>query len=132
MQLIGEYYKERVLSLNKKDRATRELPYYDGDTKIEQDFFCWRLYAGKKYIECRSEDETKYLGVFLEGGLSEIEVPVDDGYLHEILPQLLYLKRRHDEIIEDEIDLIPSRKIREAVKNKIWSNVLDLCFQEDL
>lgn len=125
MQLLGEFYRDKILSLGRNKLITRELPYNHGSNKVMADLFCWRLYSGKKYIKCRSEDEALYLKVFLETGLREVKVPKDDKYLKKIMPQLLYLKRRHDEIIEDELEYINSPRIKETVRNKIWSKVLD-------
>ena len=123
MQLVSQYYKEKVLSLEKRDRILRELPADSHDVKIEQDLFCWKLYSGKKYIQCRSEEEAKYLRVFLESGRCEVFVPSDEKYLKEILPQLEYLKRRHDEIIEDRIDGLINPRLQERARQKIWSKI---------
>lgn len=126
MQLLSEYYKEKVLSLSKRKLASRELPTADGDVRIEQDLFCWRLYSGKKYLECRSEEEAKYLMVFMTSGQNEIFVPKDDLYLKEILPQLLYLKKRHDELIEDKVDGLISLKMQNRARSKVWSDIFAL------
>jgi len=94
-----------------------------GEIRIEKELFFWRLYSGKKYIECKSEDEALYLKVFWEAGLSEVEVPKDEQYLKEILPELIRLKKRHDEIIEDEVDGLLNSKLRQRALNQIWSDI---------
>jgi hypothetical protein len=101
----------------------RELPSLDGDARIEQELFCWRLYTGKQYIECRSEEEATYLMVFLRSGRREVYIPRNDAYLKEILPQLLYLKKRHDEIIEDRVDGLVGQKLRQRARSKVWSDI---------
>jgi hypothetical protein len=131
VQLVSDYYKEKVLSLDKKARILRELPrsrkslFLDGaaDISIDHDFFCWKLKIGKAYIECRSEEEAKYLEVFLRAGRNEVFVPADENYLKEILPQLLYLKKRHDEVIEDRIDGLIYPRMMERGRQHIWRRI---------
>lgn len=137
MQLVSEYYKEKVLSLDRKKRKLRELPLGVGEIKIEKDLFFWKLINGKKYIECRSEEEAQYLKVFLESGLIEAYIPKKEAYLKEILPMLLRLKSRHDEIIEDKVDGIISRRIQEQARQKIWHDIFaeieeDILVEEEL
>ena len=79
MKTLGEFYKEKVLC--HKNLITRKLPENSDLIKIERDLFGWKLYSGKNFIECRSEDEARYLKVFLEAGLTKVRVPKDDEYL---------------------------------------------------
>ena len=64
MKTLGEFYKEKVLS--HKNLINRKLPENSDTIKIERDLFGWKLYSGKNFIECRSEDEGRFLKVFLE------------------------------------------------------------------
>lgn len=133
MQLVSEYYRDRVLSLDKNKRILKELPNGMGEIKIEQDLFFWKLLSGKRYIQCRNEEEAKYLEVFLKAGRSEVFVPADDEYLKEILPQLLYLKRRHDEIIEDRVDGLIYPRMQERARRSIWHRIFrDINDMEDV
>jgi hypothetical protein len=123
MLLVSQYYQEKVVSLNKEDRYTRELPSREEDIKIEAELFCWRLYSGKKYIECVSEQEAQYLAVFLDAEVSRVEVPKDPEYLKEILPRLLHLKKRHDEIIQDRVDFLLRPKFMRKARYMIWQRI---------
>jgi len=123
MQLVSEYYKEKVLSLDKNDRKLVEFPYNFDDTSIEKDLFSWKLISGKQFIECSCEEEAKYLDVFIKAGRREVFVPKNADYLKEILPQLLHLKKRHDEIIEDKVDGLLSRRLQEQARRLIWRKV---------
>ena len=124
MQLIGEFYREKVLL--RDDLIRRELPYRKGDIRIDQDLFGWKLYAGNQYIECRSEEEARYLKPFLELGFSEVYVPKDEEYLKSILPQWEYLKRRTYEIMDDVLEGVLSRKIRGKVRSAVLAEILDV------
>jgi len=123
MKRIGEFYKEKVLSLPEKLLIKKELPENCGKIKIEKDLFIWKLYSGKKFIECRSEEEARYLSVFLDAGLREVYVPKDEEYLKNILPELEKLKAKTDEIINFYLDGILNRKIREKIRNEIYMEI---------
>lgn len=125
MQLLGEFYNEKVISLGRDKLYTKELRLRLGEIRIEKELFFWRLYSGKRYIECKSEDEAVYLKVFWEAGLSEVEVPKDEQYLKEILPELTRLKSRHDEVIEDHVDGLLNSKLRQRALNQIWSDIFN-------
>jgi hypothetical protein len=119
MKLIGEFYKEKVLSLSKRSLFKKELPDNSGEIKIERDLFSWKLFSGKNFIECRSEEEARYLKIFLVLGLTEIYVPKDDKYLNSILSELERLKTRTDEILNSYLETILDRKIRERLKHEV-------------
>ncbi len=123
MQLLGEFYNEKVISLGRDKLYTKELMLRLGEIRIEKELFFWRLYSGKRYIKCKSEDEAVYLKVFLEAGLTEVEVPKDEQYLKEILPGLTRLKEKHDEVIEDHVDGLLNSKLRQRALNQIWSDI---------
>ena len=124
MKKIGEYYSETVMSLPEKERELREFEHISEEFKIERDLFGWQLYSGKKkYIECRSEEEARYLLVFFDAGLREIYVPKDDDYLKSILPELERLKKRTDEIIDDYLDGVLSRNIRKQVRHAVYMEI---------
>lgn len=123
MKRIGEFYREKVLSLPKKSLIKKILPDNSGNVKIEKDLFGWRLYSGKNFIQCRSEEEARYLKVFLDAGLREVYVPKDNEYLKSILPELEKLKAKTDEIINFYIDGILDHKIREKVKREVYIEI---------
>jgi hypothetical protein len=124
MKLIGEFYREKILSLPKKKLSKREFLDKSGEIKIDRDLFGWKLYSGKNLIECRSEEETRYLKVFLDLGLREIYVPKDDLYLKEILIELEGLKSKTDEILNSYLETILNRKIREQLKHEVYMEVV--------
>ena len=123
MRTIGQYYREKVLCLPKKQLKKVELPSSSDISLIEKDLFSWKLYSGKKYITCRSEEEARFLKVFHDSRMNEIYVPKDEEYLKSILPDLEKIKKRIDEIIESHIDGILSRKIRERARHEIYMEI---------
>lgn len=60
MKLIGEFYREKILSLPKRKLSKKELSDNSGEIKVERDLFGWKLYSGKNFIECRSEEEARF------------------------------------------------------------------------
>lgn len=122
MQRIGAFYREKVLSQKKLKK--REFPYCGNvELIIENDLFSVNLHAGKHLIECRSEEEARFLRVFLDAGMTEISIPQDDEYLKDILPELEILKERTDEIINDYTCYILSRSTRCAVKRRVYQEI---------
>ena len=121
MKTLGEFYKEKVLS--HKNLITRKLPENSDTIKIGRDLFGWKLYSGKNFIECRSEDEARYLKVFLEAGLEKVRVPKDDEYLKTILTELETLKLKIDGIINSYLESILDIKIRKRLKEEVWSEI---------
>ena len=123
MKLLGEFYKEKILSLPEESLLTRKLPVNMGKIRIEKDLFGWKLYSGKNYIECRSKEEARYLNVFLDIELSEVYVPKDDEYLINILKELEKLKEKTDKIINSYLKTILDPKIRERVRYEVYMEI---------
>jgi len=123
MKTIGEFYREKILSLDKNLLVKKKLPENIGTIMIEKDLFGWKLYCGKSFIACHSEEEARYLKIFLETGMKEVYVPKDEEYLKSILPELEGLKRRIDEIINSYIDGILNSKIREQLKWQVYMEI---------
>ena len=122
MKTLGEFYREKILS--REDLITRELPNNSGEIKIERDLFGWRLYSGKNFIECRSEEEACYLKVFMDAGMTEICIPKDEEYLKIILPELEHLKTRIDEIINSYLESIMGVKTKAQLKHSVFMEMM--------
>lgn len=97
-ETLEKFYREKVLS--QETLSTKALLKTAGKVKIEQSLFGWRLVAGRKYIDCASEAEAKYLQIWQNFGLEEVKVPQDENYLRDIVPELSALKERIDEVID--------------------------------
>lgn len=130
MKLIGEIYKEKVLSLPRKQRKKFEIPLHSGTTKIENDFFGTKLYYRKlgrkseEFIECRSEEEARYIKIFMDLEEREIFIPKDLKLIEEIVPELEYLKRRTDEIMNGYLRTIMRKAYREKLKFMVYREVM--------
>ena len=121
MKTLGEFYREKILS--HKNLIPKKLPENSDLIKIEKDLFGWKLYSGKNFIECRSEDEARYLKIFLEAGLTKVRVPKDDEYLKTILTELETLKLKIDRIINSYLESILDIKIRKRLREEVWSEI---------
>ena len=88
MKKIGEFYKEKVLILSVNQLKSVELPDKNGKVNIVKDLFGWKLISGKNIMECSSEEEARYLKVFIEIGLKNVMLPKDHKYLMAILQDL--------------------------------------------
>jgi|SRR3990172_9645153 len=128
--LIGDYYKEKVLSLPRKERKKFEIPLHSGVTRIENEIFGWKLYYRKlgrkseEYIECRTEEEARYLKVFMELEAREIFIPKEEKLIAEILPKLEYLKSQTDEVLGGYLSALMQRKHREQLKFMVYKEVM--------
>lgn len=123
MKTLGEFYREKILPRN--DLVTREIHGSSDEVKAVQDLFGWRLFAGKSPIECRSEEEARYLKILLEAGMTSIDVPEDDEYLRSIIPELEDLKTRIDEILNSYLETILDRKIRQRLKHEVFMELIE-------
>ncbi|MEO0009759.1 MAG: hypothetical protein ABIK51_04465 [candidate division WOR-3 bacterium] len=125
MKRLGVYYRETVLSLPEDERELRNLPQCNGAIRIEKELFDWKLYAGKKFITCRSEAEARYLLVFLDAGMTQVYVPKDEQYLEKILPELERLKARTDEVVNSYLQSIVNRKLKERVRFEVYQEIMN-------
>lgn len=130
MKTIGEFYREKVLSLPEESLSDVELPLNSGGIRIDKDLFGWKIYytkLGRKtqnFIECRSEEEARYLKVFLEAGMTtSVCLPKEDEYLKSILPELEGLKEKIDRIVNSYLETVLDRRIREKVKHEVFMEI---------
>ncbi len=125
MEMIGEYYADKILSQGSENLARRELVGYScfGETRMEQDLFGWKIHTKRRVFEFDSELEARYCLIFLELGWRKLYVPKDLNYLAEILPRLEYLKMRADEVIGNGLKRIFGRKIRWEARTKTYQKI---------
>jgi len=123
MQTIGEWYRDNVL--HRDDLIEVEMPYSPGgEPHIVPELFCWRLYHGKKYIECSTEMRARYLKAFMDARVNRIRMPQDEEYLKKVVPQL-------EEVIADTVDWLTFRtdgilniSRREKLLDLVWYKMM--------
>ena len=120
LKTLGQFYKKRVLSLPKKARKTVEFDGYSDDITLEEDLFGWKLHSGRHVMDCSSGEEARYLKVFFSANMRDLDVPKDNEYLKKVLPELEKIKKRIDDIIEDSLEYVLSRKIRDKVRHEVY------------
>jgi hypothetical protein len=127
MELFGDFYAEKILPLEAEQVTARQLLGYPcwENVEIAPNLFGWQVRAEEKHIfDCRSEEEARYVSVFLQLGKRELLVPNDDAYLAQILPRLEYLKRRADECYDNRMSFVFNRKLRDSVRRKLYRALL--------
>ena len=122
MKTFGEFYREDVLI--KKPLVKKVLPSQSDDIKVLKDLFGWKLYSGKQSIDCRSDEEARFLKIFLEVGFEEVKVPKDDKILAELLTELVEMKQVADELIEEQAEGLLSRRIKEELRHRVWQELV--------
>jgi isopentenyldiphosphate isomerase len=122
MQLIGSFYKDKVLTRDDLTQADLTLPSNE-ELEIVEHLFGWQLRADGAAIDCSSEAEARYLRIFVELGLHEVAVPASEEFLEQILPDLEYLKRRADEILDEHLETVFDPRIRAKVRREVYAEI---------
>ncbi len=122
MKTFGEFYRGDVLT--KKPLVKRVLPPQSDDIKVIKDLFGWKLYSGKQSIDCRSDEEARFLKIFLEVGFEEVKVPKDDKILMQLLTELEDMKQVADELIEEQAEGLLSRRLKEELRHRVWQELV--------
>lgn len=122
MQLIGDFYRDRILTRDDLQQRELLLPT-DRESQIIQDLFGWQLVAGDVSIDCRSEVEARYLRVFIELGVHDVAVPDSEEFLQQILPDLEYLKRRADEILDEHLETVFDPRVKAKVRRDVYAEI---------
>ncbi|MGD9679407.1 MAG: hypothetical protein AB7V16_13785 [Vulcanibacillus sp.] len=124
MKKIGEFYKEKILVLPINKLKIVELPDKNGEVFVRKDLFGWKLISGKNTVDCSSEEEARYLKIFLDIGMKDIRIPMDLNYLASILQELETLKQKTDEIIEMYLDSVLDKNVKDKVRNEVYMEIV--------
>jgi hypothetical protein len=122
MQLIGDFYRDRILTRDDLQQRELTLPV-DKDPQIIKYLFGWQLVTGDDSIDCHSETEARYLSVFVELGLHDVAVPDSDEYLEQIFPDLEYLKRRANEILNEHLETVFDPRTKAQVRRDVYTEI---------
>ena len=122
MQLIGDFYRDRILTRDDLQQRELTLPV-DKEPQIIKYLFGWQLVAGDDSIDCRSEVEARYLRIFVELGLHEVAVPDSDEFLDRVLPELEYLKERADQILNEHLETVFDPRVKAKVRRDVYAEI---------
>jgi len=122
-ETLGKFYQEKIL--NQKAVYSKTLPGPADDIKVEQDLYGWRLYSGRRSIECKSESEARYLKVWLEAGVRKVKIPKDKNYLKNIVSELEASKKKIDAIINSYLSSILDIKLRNRILHQLWQHLTE-------
>jgi len=122
--LYRKFYDEKVLSQEKlkevKLFSPAKAPF------IDNSLFGWRIVAGKDTIQCESEEEARFLKVWLDAGISEeVKVPTDAKYLRRILPELETLQAKISKIISEHLESITSQKLQDKIMHHLQRRLFE-------
>jgi len=122
-ETLGKFYQEKIL--NQKTLYSKTLPESSEEVRVERDLYGWRLYSGRKSIECESESEAKYLKVWLETGVRKVKMPKDENYLKNIVPELEAKKKKIGAIINSYLSSILDIKLRNRILHQLWQHLTE-------
>ncbi|MCK4504213.1 MAG: SAM-dependent DNA methyltransferase [Candidatus Aegiribacteria sp.] len=119
---LGRFYREKVL--NQKELITKSLHNTSSPSNVREEIFGWVVEIGKELIECRNEDEGKFIAVFNDAGMEKLNIPEDVEYLSKILPDLLELKGNIDHTLKEHLEPILSQKTRDKLSHALWVEII--------
>jgi len=121
MQRLGSFYKTHVLS--KKPLKKVKLPKLEKSVKLDKTLLDYRLSSGRKSIDCFSEEEGRYLKVFLEADWDDVLVPENKEVIKQILPQLEKISSKVKEAINYYSDSILDSRLKDQIVHLVWHEV---------
>ena len=122
MKTLGDFYRENIL--NRGDLLLKMSPGLSDEALIQKDLFGWKIHFGKKHIDCRSEEEARYLKIFFDAGMTEVYVPKNNVFLHNIIAEIETLKTKIDNIVNLYLGSVLNRKIKEKVKHAVYAEII--------
>ncbi len=104
----------------RKDLEEIHLPPLVGDPKIEKTLLAHRLSSGKKWIECDTEEEIRYLKIFLDAGWDTVLKPKEKEFLRSVLSELEKAFQRTKEALDYYTEGILDRGLRAHIAREVW------------
>jgi len=120
-ETLGKFYKEKILS---QKHYFKKLPSKGKKIRIDQTLLGWLLISDKKHLACASEEQARYLKIWIETGLEKVAIPNDDNYLKLILPELEKVFTKIEKIINSFAYSIVDQKTRQRILQKLWQEVV--------
>lgn len=93
-------------------------------TRVEKTLSGWSLKGDSHLIECSSEIEAKYLKLFADVGLKEIDLPLDLQILGECYQKLETAKAGIEKKLQEKIGEYPFLKKKAEVARQVWLHLV--------
>jgi len=114
------FYKSSITAV---PCTSLDLPERAEPIEMENSLFGWRLKIGRKFIDCSSEIQARYLRVFAEMGWDRAVVPKDSNYLATIIDQWENLFDKAHVTLEEYTSSILQNKTRDLLIHKVWATL---------
>ncbi|MBC8484681.1 MAG: hypothetical protein H8D45_01405, partial [Bacteroidetes bacterium] len=124
-ETLGSFYKKNILKQKKLKKI--KLPIISSNIilHIDKELMGWRLYySNKDFIICDSEEEARFIKIFLDTEIEELSVPTDINYLSSIISNLEKLKEKIDIIINESLETIYSTKLKNNLKHQLIREII--------
>lgn len=123
-ETLGTFYKNNILNQKKLKKINLPNIGLNFIPHIDKELMGWRLYYSKKdFIICDSEEEARFIKVFLDFEIEELSIPTDINYLSSIISNLENLKEKIDNVINDSLETIYSTKLKNNLKHQLVREV---------
>ncbi|MDP8202044.1 MAG: N-6 DNA methylase [Candidatus Tenebribacter burtonii] len=124
-ETLGSFYKKNIL--NQKKIKKIKLPNIGLNIfpNIDKELMGWRLYYSKKdFIICDTEEEARFIKIFIDTEIEELSVPTDTNYLSSIISNLEKIKEKVDDIINESVETIYSTKLRNNLRHQLIREII--------
>ena len=124
-ETLRNLYQKKVLSKKKTKKVSLPTITSNFIPHIDAELMGWRLYySNKEFMVCETEQEARFIKIFLDYDLDEISIPEEIDYLTEIIPEFEKLSDRINEIIDESLETIYSSKLRNSMKHRLFREIM--------
>lgn len=92
---------------------------------MEWNPFGYLLVGKENSVECKTEEEARYLKVFWDAGIKEVKIPRDEKFLKEILVELEDPKRIVDERMNSYMRSILRKQDKVRLRNAVYEDFFE-------
>jgi type I restriction-modification system DNA methylase subunit len=117
---LATFFKNHIATVSCKPI---DLPKGIEPIKIVKALFGWQITIGKKIVDCESEDEARYLRIFIEMGWDHAPVPQDKNHLSSIITKFENLFENARAALQEYSASILQSKTRDRLNHLVWTKL---------